>query len=384
VPHDGRSQRQRATPGDRQSPATRELLAREAADAAIAQLGYDEMLRELLARVRDSVDTDAAAVLLLDPAGEELVARAAAGLEREDEERLRVPLGRGIAGRVARTSTPCLVEDVAAEPDAAPPFPPDRIRSVVAVPVALGERVIGVLAAGTREPRRFTPADVDTLALVAERMASVLERMRLHEAAQAELVVRHRAEARLRLLADVSRVLMDAPDSELLLDAVAALLVPSFADFWLVDLVDDAGIVRRVHVAHRDPAAASRLTSIGWAGDPRRPSGESPIAAALRGREPLWLDRLDRDDWRRRIARSDEELALLRALDPREAIIAPLIARDHTVGAITLGVTGEGRGEGRRFQRDDLELAQVLARRLALALENARLLREATEARQRA
>ena len=81
-------------------------------DAALAHLEFDELLAVLLPRIREILNTDTCAVLLLDEDKKELVARAAAGLEEEVEQGVRIPLGRGFAGRVAAESRPVILDDV--------------------------------------------------------------------------------------------------------------------------------------------------------------------------------------------------------------------------------------------------------------------------------
>src|SRR3954464_393698 len=70
-------------------------------DAALALLSVGDLLDELLLRVRDILGTDTAAVLLLDTEKNELVARAAKGIEEEVERGVRIPVGKGFAGRIA-------------------------------------------------------------------------------------------------------------------------------------------------------------------------------------------------------------------------------------------------------------------------------------------
>src|SRR5919106_4745269 len=81
-------------------------------EAALAHLTLDELLDELLIRVRSALEADTAAVLLLDEAAGELVARAAKGLEEEVERGVRIPLGAGFAGRIAAETRPIFLPEV--------------------------------------------------------------------------------------------------------------------------------------------------------------------------------------------------------------------------------------------------------------------------------
>src|SRR5213592_3316986 len=78
-------------------------------DAALANLGVEELLDELLVRVSEALSADTAAILLLDPEKAELVARAAKGIEEEVEQGVRIPLGQGFAGTIAATGQPVTV-----------------------------------------------------------------------------------------------------------------------------------------------------------------------------------------------------------------------------------------------------------------------------------
>jgi sigma-B regulation protein RsbU (phosphoserine phosphatase) len=81
-------------------------------DAGLAQLDVDELLDELLDRVRELLAVDTAAVLLLNPSGRYLVATAARGIEEEVSQGVRIPLGKGFAGRIAAEKRPVILEQV--------------------------------------------------------------------------------------------------------------------------------------------------------------------------------------------------------------------------------------------------------------------------------
>jgi signal transduction histidine kinase len=150
-------------------------------DIALAHLELDELLPVLLPRIRDILDTDTCAVLLLDEEQNELVARAAVGIEEEVEQGVRIPLGKGFAGRIAATGQRVILDNVA-EADVFNPILRDKgITSMLGVPLLLQGHAIGVLHVGTLTPRRFTRDDEELLQLVADRVAIAIERTRLHE-----------------------------------------------------------------------------------------------------------------------------------------------------------------------------------------------------------
>jgi GAF domain-containing protein/anti-sigma regulatory factor (Ser/Thr protein kinase) len=138
----------------------------------------DEVLERLLSRVRDALGTDTAALLVIDDERQTLVARAAKGLEEEVERGIEVPVGRGFAGRVAEQRAPLVVED-ASEIEVVSPLLRQRMRSLAGVPLAIDDRLLGVLHVGTRERRSFSAEDMTLLALAGERLAVALDHSRL-------------------------------------------------------------------------------------------------------------------------------------------------------------------------------------------------------------
>src|SRR5437660_1554077 len=107
-------------------------------------------------RVQKALDADTAAFLLLDDAGEELVARAAKGLEEEVERGIRIPVGGGFAGRVAAEAAPVVIEDVEHADVLNPILREKGVKSLLGVPLTASGTVIGVVHVGTLTHRRFT------------------------------------------------------------------------------------------------------------------------------------------------------------------------------------------------------------------------------------
>jgi anti-sigma regulatory factor (Ser/Thr protein kinase)/putative methionine-R-sulfoxide reductase with GAF domain len=140
-------------------------------DAELAQLDVDELLDELLERVRELLAVDTAAVLLLNPSAQHLVATAARGIEEEVRQGVRIPLGRGFAGRIAAEKRPVILEQVDHTNVLNPILRDKGIRSMLGVPLLLGGDVLGVLHVGTLTPRMFSPDDTALLQLVADRIA---------------------------------------------------------------------------------------------------------------------------------------------------------------------------------------------------------------------
>lgn len=143
-------------------------------DVALSQLDVDELLQELLERVRDLLSTDTAAVLLLDDSEQFLVAHAARGLEEEVRQGSRIPLGRGFAGRIAAERRAVAIDEVSPATVVNPVLMMKGVQSMLGVPLLAGDVLLGVLHVGTLRSRRFTPDDVALLEQVADRAAQAI------------------------------------------------------------------------------------------------------------------------------------------------------------------------------------------------------------------
>jgi len=150
-------------------------------DAALAHLSLDELLDELLSRVRDALEADTCAVLLLDETGTELVARAAKGLEEEVEQSVRIPVGEGFAGCVAAERAPVVIVDVNPAEVLNPILREKGVKSLLGVPLVAHERLLGIIHVGTLSPRTFSAEDVELLEVVAQRVALGVDRATLYE-----------------------------------------------------------------------------------------------------------------------------------------------------------------------------------------------------------
>ena len=160
-------------------------------DAGLAQLTVDRMLDELLDKVRELMAVDTAAVLLLDPSRQFLVATAARGIEEEVHQGVRIPLGRGFAGRIAKERHWVAIDHVDHSNVLNPILREKGIASLLGVPLLAGGAVLGVLHVGTLNPRLFTEQDAQLLQMVADRAATAAQsRMSRAERAAAAVLQR--------------------------------------------------------------------------------------------------------------------------------------------------------------------------------------------------
>jgi len=152
-------------------------------EAELAYLSLEDLLSELLDRIRERVGADTAAILLLDEDRGMLLARAAKGLEEAVREGVQIPLERGFAGRIAAERIPIAIEDTEHADLVNPLLRQKGVKSLLGVPLLVegGRRVIGVLHVGTLQQRSFDDDAVRLLQLVADRAALAIENARLTE-----------------------------------------------------------------------------------------------------------------------------------------------------------------------------------------------------------
>jgi PAS domain S-box-containing protein len=189
-----------------------------------------------------------------------------------------------------------------------------------------------------------------------------------------DITRRKREEQGSKLLSEASRVLASTLEYEKTLESVARLAVGDMADWCAVDLVDEDGKIRQVVVSHVDP------DKIKWAQElsklyPPDHSAPTGVGHVIKTGQPQVYPEIT-DELIVAGARDEEHLKLMRELDARSALIVPMIARGHALGALTLISTGNGR----RYGDTDLALAMELATRAAIAIDNAQLYRSALAA----
>ena len=138
------------------------------------------LLQDLLRGIRRVLDADTARILLLSEDGADLVVRASSGLEEMTTGEIRIPLGHGVAGEIAVTGEPMLLEDLSTHEVVMPLFR-DRVRSLIGAPLRVkDEKIVGVVHVGAHTARHFTQQDLHLLVRVAEGVSSALERARLY------------------------------------------------------------------------------------------------------------------------------------------------------------------------------------------------------------
>ena len=314
-------------------------------DAALTHLDLNDLLAELLVRIRDVLGADTAAVLLRDELRNELVARAAVGLEEEVERGVRIPIGGGFAGRIAAERRPIVLDDVDHADVLNPILREKGIKSLAGVPLVFGNEVLGVLHVGTLTPREFTKDDVELLEVVADRVAVAIEHARLFEAER-------RGRTRLEQVHSVMETTLanlgfDELVGELLVRLRSILQVDTAAVLMLDEATNE--LVARAAVGLEEEVEQSVRIPVGGGFAGR-------VAAEAR---PIVLDDVDHANVLNPILRNKGVKSLLGV---------PLIASDSVIGVLHVGTLTP-----RFFDSEDQELLQLVGSRAAIAIEGARL-----------
>ena len=233
------------------------------------------------------------------------------------------------------------------------------------IPLSLEGRSMGALSLSFASRREVDPQERSFLLAAAQQAAYALERTHLYEQQ------RMTAE-RLAFLADASELLGESLDPDTALRALADLTVRRFADWCSVEMLDESGDLRTVAIAHPDPARVELATELRRERPPD--SGRGAANVIRTGRAELYRE--ISDELLAEAGVDDEQAEQIRGLGLVSAIVVPLAARGRAFGALTL-LSAES---GRHYDDGDLELAQDLADRAALAIDNAILFRREHEA----
>jgi PAS domain S-box-containing protein len=175
------------------------------------------------------------------------------------------------------------------------------------------------------------------------------------------------ARRRLAAMVEASAILSGSLDYGTTLQQVANLMVPALGDWCAVDVLDEQGVLQRLAVAHTNPARAPLAYELHRRYPSRRDAPGGVWQSMLTG-EPQLHSQLS-TEMLAVIAQDDEHLRLLEALVMRSVMFVPLIARGRAIGALNVVSSDERR----RYDETDVQWATVLARRAALAIDNARL-----------
>ncbi len=340
--------------------------------ALAAVLQPEDVARVVTEQVVQALGATASAVMSYDPVSRTLQLLHATGYGEAflGWERFSAD-GPYPFGEVVRDGRPIYVPARAAFNARYPELATSRTISEAAayLPLLVDGQAIGGISIGFAAVRELDVEERMFLEALAAQCAQALDRARLFGAEQ-------RARERLAFLAEASTQLVASLDYQVTLEQITRLCVPRLADWCVVDrLADDGTIVMEI-LTHTDPA------KVQWARAMRerfvvhidQPVGASQV---IRTGEPLLMSNIT-DEVLQLAARDEEELRMLRIVGYSSLVVVPLRAHDRIIGSIGLVTTNDSN---RQLTPDDVTLAEELARRAGVALDNARLYQAAAEAR---
>jgi sigma-B regulation protein RsbU (phosphoserine phosphatase) len=321
-----------------------EPLLLEVADVVNTTLDLDTTLRRVAELVRKVIDYEIFAILLVNEKAQDLRIRFQVGYAREIAERIKVKIGDGVTGVAAQRREAILVDDVSKHLEYISVVP--GVRSELAIPLIVKNRVIGVLNLEAQEANRFTEEHKRLLTLIASRMAVGIENARLY--------TRTTRQARtLVLLNEIARELTSILNVDELLKRIAELL-SRLIDYQMFSilLLDTAGEKLQHRFSLRFQENIQLKHDIGL--------GQGVVGYAVQHRQAVLVPDVNKDS---RYIRLNPET--------RSELAVPLIYKDKVIGVLDLEHTRRGF-----FTEDHKRTVTTLAAQVAIALENARLYEE--------
>ena len=321
-----------------------EPLLLEVADVVNTTLDLDTTLRRVAELVRRVIDYEIFAILLLNEKTQELRVRFAVGYPKGIAERVRLKVGEGVTGLAAQSGQAVLVADVLDADGYVEAVP--NVRSELAIPLVVKNRVIGVIDIEAREPDYFTEEHKRLLTLIGSRMAVGIENARLH--------TRTTRQARtLLLLNEIARELTSILNLDQLFNRIADLL-SRLIDYQMFSilLLDSTEQKLQHRFALRFKETVQLKHEI--------PLASGIVGAAAQSRRAVLVPDVSKDP----------RYVLLNP-ETRSELAAPLIYKDKVIGVLDLEHTRRGF-----FTEDHQRTVTTLAAQVAIAIENARLYEE--------
>jgi sigma-B regulation protein RsbU (phosphoserine phosphatase) len=328
-----------ATKADFQSKVDPLLL--EVADVVNTTLDLDTTLRRVAELVRKVIDYEIFGILLLNEKTQELYFRFQVGYAREIAERMRIKVGEGVTGIAAQRREAVLVDDVSTDPRYISAVP--NVRSELAVPLIIKNRLIGVIDIESPQPNHFTEEHKRLLTLIASRMAVGIENARLY--------TRTTRQARtLVLLNEIARELTSILNVDELLKRIAELL-SRLIDYQMFSilLLDATGEKLQHRFSQRFLENIQLKHEI--------PLGRGVVGYAAQHKEAVLVPDVNKDP---RYVKANPET--------RSELAVPLVYKDKVIGVLDLEHTRRGF-----FTDDHKRTVTTLAAQVAIAIENAQL-----------
>jgi PAS domain S-box-containing protein len=332
-------------------------------DPGLAFLEIDALLPAVLARTKDAIGGDVVSVLLVDEDDSKLRVRASTGVTAFSPVGSEVRVGHGVLGTAAQLARPVVIADVRRGDLGDLPDSHKGVASLMAAPLIVHGTTLGMVEVASLKQRTFGKADLRLLQVVSDRLAAVVERARLDDLARRSRFGAEHASMHLRILARGGTVLGKALESyDTALGELADVVVPEFADWFGVDVLEASGKVRRV--ASRARAKTPDGHAFRRAGHPH-PKGDELVRQAMAERRAQFVVSTSRLDPSELGATIHTPETLGEWPDVSSVLIVPVQVRGTVTAALSF-VTGP---DGRGFRPSDLETGKELAERVGVTIE---------------
>ncbi|MGH2757989.1 MAG: SpoIIE family protein phosphatase [Actinomycetota bacterium] len=313
---------------------------------------------------------------VVEESGESYMLYTISGASRKDFDKFPLPRNTELFGPTFRGEGVVRIADVMQDPRYGrnAPYhgmPPGHlpVRSYLATPVrSRTGAVLGGLFFGHSEPGRFTDVDERIVVGIASHAAVAIDNARLFESEREAKESAERAQRRLGILAEASRVLTSSLELDAILQNLGRLVTPAVADTCVIDVREEDGSLRRV-VSQTDPALQQVADRIKQE-PPDASNEEHPVIQVIRSGVSQMIESVPDTLVSEVFSGRPGHGEAVRTLQPTSAVIVPLQVRDEVIGALSLSTS---LGTGRRLGPDELQLTEELARRAASAIDNARL-----------
>jgi PAS domain S-box-containing protein len=347
-----------------------------AAASLIGSPDVDGVLSATISLARDVFKADGYALWRVDDRGEWRIVRSHGVSDRFAARIVRSTAGPAPGSRVP-FAEPLICEDVSTAPmlsEMRDAYRSEGIASIVVFPLAIRGDRSGTMVFYSHQPCRYEEMDVRVGSALANLAASALTMAELYEEQRRARDAADHARQRSAFLAQAAAALGESLDYGATLKTVAALAVPTIADWCAVDIAGDRGVLHRLAVAHVDPAKVELARSLRerYPADPTASGGAYEV---IRTGKPIVVPRIPRD-LLDSTAKDDEHRRILHELNLTSYMCVPLAAHGEVFGAITF-VSAES---GHEYSEEDLRFAQDLAGRASLAVDNARSYARANDA----
>ncbi len=328
-------------------------ILHQISQAISGNLNLEDVLHEIIDLVTHVTKGDSCLLYLLDRTQEELVLRASKNRHPKIIGRIKVKLGEGITGWVAKERQPVVIPKDASNDSRFKLFhnlPEDRYQAFLSVPVITKNEMIGVINVQHRRPHRHTASEKTLLVTIANQVGAAIENARLYEEARQKAV-------QLETLSNVSRTITSHHFLDEMLQLIVAMMAETMhSPLCSIMLLDDEGKELEIK--------ATQSLSQAYSSKPNIQVHRSLLGRVVKGRKPLVIRDVTQEK-----GYTYPELARQEGL--RSLVSVPLMIKDLVIGVFNLYSSQE-----RDFSREEMQLLTSVANQAAVAIQNAKLMSE--------